>query len=457
MNQPQRQQGAPTAQTRPAPQPQGQSLLDQAIDVTLATKLKKIDAALTNRSSEIEKLLPDFMKGQAPRLIARARQYFARAGSLLHKCSEASFCRCVLEAAELGFAIDGKMVHAVPYNCKIKGPEGKEVWGYEAQLIPDYKGLIAVAKRSGVIQDCWARIVYDTDVFSYAEEDGKVRYRHEPDLTRERDSTEGAMCVLAVATHKDGWFRTETMPLADILKVRCRSKSYKGEESKTPWNSDPGEMSKKTAIKRLLKTFSDDPGLIRIMELDERDFREESEDEPQAPSAAMEETKRDRDAMLAGDVGKRQPHARKTTAPPTAQTQKPVSQEQQRQETAKLAPKPTVQEPPPEEQASDEPLPDESEAPQNGNGAPYVEEQPGNGHANGANADEDSPAIAEFNALLNMVDQSRSQADLSTVNADMLRLWNEGMLTEDQRDQVVFRCNTKLQQIRAQLRSGPRR
>jgi len=453
VNQPQRQQqGAPAAQTRQAPQQQGQSLLDQAIDVTLAQKIKTIDAALTNRSGEIEKLLPDFMKGQAPRLIARARQYFARAGSYLHRCSEASFCRCVLEAAELGFAIDGKMVHAVPYNCKVKGPDGKEVWGYEAQLIPDYKGLIAVAKRSGVIQDCWARIVYDTDVFSYAEEDGKVKYRHEPDLTRERDSTEGAMCVLAVATHKDGWFRTETMPLADILKVRGRSKSYKGEESKTPWNSDPGEMSKKTAIKRLLKTFSDDPGLIRIMELDERDFREESEDEPQAPSAAMEETKRDLDAMLAGDVGKRQPHARKTTAPPTAQ--KP--QEQPRQETAKPAQQPTVEDPPYQQQTSDEPPPDESEAPQNG--APHVEEQPSNGHTNGAaNNGDESPAIAEFNALLTRINQARSQADLTAAQNEASHLWNEGMLTEDQRDTVNLRCNVRLQQIRAQLRSGPRR
>jgi hypothetical protein len=155
--------------------------------------------------------------------------------------------------------------------------------------------------------------------------------------------------------------------------------------------------------------------------------------------------------MLAGDVGKRQPHARKTTAPPTAQKPAP-------QETAKPAPQTTVQEPPPEEQTSDEPPPEESEASQNGNGTPQAEEQPSNGHANGANnSEEDSPAVAEFNTLLNMIDQSRSQADISTVNHDMLRLWNEGMLTEDQRDQVVFRCNTKLQQIRAQLRSGPRR
>jgi len=451
VNQPQRQQGAPSA-------PQEQTQPENDFQRLLKQKVQRIDAAMTSREPEIEKLLPNFMKGQAKRLIARARQAFARGGTLLHKCSEASFLKCVLEAAELGFAIDGKMVHAVPYNCKLKGPDGRElrengkpVWGYEAQLIPDYKGLIAVAKRSGIIQDCWARVIYDTDVFTYEEENGKVRYLHRPDFQRERDGLDGATCVLAVATHKDGWFRTEVMPIADVLKIRGRSKSYKGEESFTPWNSDPAEMAKKTSIKRLLKTFSDDPGLIRIMELDERDFREESEDEPQAPSAAMEETKRDLDAMLAGDVGKRQPHARKTTAPPTAQ--KP--QEQPRQETAKPAQQPTVEDPPYQQQTSDEPPPDESEAPQNG--APHVEEQPSNGHTNGANNGDESPAIAEFNALLTRINQARSQADLTAAQNEASSLWNEGMLTEDQRDTVNLRCNVKLQQIRAQLRSGPRR
>lgn len=158
---------------------------------------------------------------------------------------------------------------------------------------------------------------------------------------------------------------------------------------------------------------------------------------------------------LSGDVGKRQMHARKTTAPPTAQTQKPAPQEQPRQETPRQ--QPTVQELPPEEQASDEPPPDESEAPQNGNGAPHVEEQTSNGHANGAATEEDSPAVAEYNALLARVNQARSQEHLNAITSDMQTLWNEGLLTEDQRDHVAFRCNTKLQQIRAQLRSGPRR
>ena len=288
-------QQAPAQPAQTTTAPAGPQLLDRVIEQTVKAKAAKIESALTHRLEDIENLLPAFMRGQAHRLVARAKQYFARGSAQLHSCTEASFVKCVLEAAELGFAIDGKMVHAVPRSCKLRDANGRElrdeqtskpVWGYEAQLIPDYKGLISVAKRCGVVQDCWARVVYDTDTFEYEEIDGKVRYHHVPDLSRERDSLAGAKCILAVATHRDGWFRSEIMPTADVLKIRARSSSYKDADSKTPWNTDPGEMGKKTTLKRLLKTFADDPGLIRLMELDDRDYADDPTRQIPAPEAA---------------------------------------------------------------------------------------------------------------------------------------------------------------------------
>jgi phage RecT family recombinase len=320
-----------TAPTRPQPATQTQEapakpgLLEQVIANTLQQKVQKIDKALLTRADEIERLLPNFMKGQAVRLIARAKQYFARGNKKLHDCTEASFVKCVLEAAELGFAIDGKMVHAVPYNCKLLDAEGREqrdqygkpLWGYEAQLIPDYKGLIAAAKRCKILRDCWARIIYASDEFSYEEQDGVVQYHHRPDLARERDSLEDATCILAVATHADGWFRTEIMPTSDILKIRARSKSYKDAESKTPWNTDPGEMAKKTALKRLLKTFSDDPGLIRLMELDDQQYAA-SDEHPHAtaPEASSDAPKQSMVERMAAELKARQTAPQTTTPAP---------------------------------------------------------------------------------------------------------------------------------------------
>jgi phage RecT family recombinase len=275
-----------------APQTQTQtrepSPLEELLNKPARARLERITFALNARAEDIERLLPDFMKGQAARLIARARQYFARGSWQLQECSEASFVKCVLEAAELGFAIDGKMVHAVP-RLKKKKENGQWYEWYEAGTIPDYKSLIAVAKRSKIIQDAWARIIYETDQFTYEEQDGKVIYHHVPDFRRERDSLDGAILVLAVATHRDGWYRTEVMPTADVLKIRSRSASFKDADSKTPWNTDPGEMSKKTCLKRLLKTFADDPGLIRLMELDDRDYQETEHAEPTHGTSGGEE------------------------------------------------------------------------------------------------------------------------------------------------------------------------
>lgn len=347
----------PTGQHAAATQTQERqpSALDQTIEETLKQKVQRVEQALSTRAEEIDRLLPSYMKGQASRLIARAKQYFARGGTLLHKCSEASFIKCVLEAAELGFAIDGKMVHAVPYNCKVKDsngnevrtPDGRTLWGYEAQLIPDYKGLIAAAKRCKTIRDCWARIIYDSDTFEYEEQDGQVRYRHIPDLTRDRDSLEGAICILAVATHPDGWFRTELMPTSDVLHIRARSKSYKDAKSMTPWNTDPGEMGKKTVLRRLLKTFNDDPGLVRLMELDDRDYEDVKSESPasiahNSPTSMADALAASLQARTESTPPAETPQPQEPESPPEEQpprdTPKPIQTPPEAEKTANASP-----------------------------------------------------------------------------------------------------------------------
>ena len=244
--------------------------LDRAID---ATPLGKITAALEKRKEGIEHLLPDFMKGQGDRCIARARQYWARSSRKLQGCTEASFVGCVLAAAELGFAIDGKLCYAVPFPTRVPGE--KDRWEDKAQLIVRYVGLIAVAKRGGLIQDCWARLIFPEDDFSVREENGKVQYHWQPDLGIQRDMAESAIGVMSIATHRDGWFRVDYMSMADVYRIRDRSPSFKGKGGSSPWTTDVGEMCKKTGIRRLLKTFDDDPGLLRAMSLSQEDDPDE--------------------------------------------------------------------------------------------------------------------------------------------------------------------------------------
>ena len=217
------------------------------------TPFNQISAALKGRQEKIEALLPQFMKGQSERLVARALQYWARGTPQLQNCTVASFVGCVLQAAELGFAVDGRLTYAVPYKDR-------------AQLIPSYIGLIAVAKRTGLIQDCWARIVLKEDVLTFEEHDGCVSYDYIPNLELSRDRGENVRGILSVATHSGDWRRADWMPWVDVLSIRARSKA----KDSGPWVTDPGEMAKKTGLRRLLKTFSDDPGLLRAMELEDQ-------------------------------------------------------------------------------------------------------------------------------------------------------------------------------------------
>jgi recombinational DNA repair protein RecT len=118
----------------------------------------------------------------------------------------------------------------------------------------------------------WARRIYANDEFEYNEIDGVPHYTYAPCLDKEPGDVTH---ILAVARHADGWFRAEIMAISEVLKIRDRSKSFA--KGGGPWKTDPGEMEKKTGIRRLLKTFTDDPGMLELLALDDQDYADETE------------------------------------------------------------------------------------------------------------------------------------------------------------------------------------
>jgi phage RecT family recombinase len=265
-----------TAPTRPNNAPattNGQSKIDESrlleamLDMSVTDQVRQMALELEHREQEIEFLLPDFMKGQAKRILKRARLTFA-GNERLQECTPASFLKCVLQAAEMGFAIDGRLCHAVPYKKSWQDADKRWQSQYEAQTQVDYKGMIAHAKRLGLVQDCWSRLVHEKDHFRFMEKNGIVDYEFAYTMDQDPGPVLGAF---AVATHKDGWTRFEWMSLGEIHQIRARSKSWGTEGGKGPWQDHPGEMIRKTPTKRLLKTMTDDAGLIRMLELDDGD------------------------------------------------------------------------------------------------------------------------------------------------------------------------------------------
>lgn len=158
----------------------------------------------------------------------------------LQKCSVSSLMACFLDCAQLGLEPNGREAHLIPY-------------GEECKLIPDYKGLVKLARNSGEVRNIHADVVCEHDEFSYSfGTDAHLRHTHAVSGDRGK-----IIKVYSFVSLKDGSESFEVMNLDEIYATRDRSEGWKAFKAKkvssSPW--DPGkpdekEMMKKTAFRR---------------------------------------------------------------------------------------------------------------------------------------------------------------------------------------------------------------
>ena len=161
----------------------------------------------------------------------------------LRECDRASFFSAMLSLAQTGLEPDGRRAHLIPFENRKRGV-------IECQLIIDYKGLVELAMRSGLLSYIHADVVCDGDVFEYSL--GEIK-AHIPWFLR-RDADKPAdpgeiFAAYALAKFKDGSAKAEVMSIGEVNAIRARSKA--GQSG--PWVSDFAEMAKKTAVRRLSK------------------------------------------------------------------------------------------------------------------------------------------------------------------------------------------------------------
>lgn len=117
-----------------------------------------------------------------------------------------------------------------------------------------YIGLIELAVASGSIRWAKAELVREADQFKLNGFDKPPTHVFDP-FSRERGDIVGVYCV---AKTIDGDYLTDTMSIDDVNAIRDRSEAWKafisGKKS-CPWSTDPGEMQKKTILKRSSKTW----------------------------------------------------------------------------------------------------------------------------------------------------------------------------------------------------------
>lgn len=113
-----------------------------------------------------------------------------------------------------------------------------------------YMGLLDLAIASGSILWGQAELVRDADVFALNGFDKPPTHVFNP-FSKDRGEIVGVYVVVKTSS---GDYLTTTMTIDECNDIRNRSEAWKRNGS-GPWKTDPGEMIKKTVIKRASKLW----------------------------------------------------------------------------------------------------------------------------------------------------------------------------------------------------------
>lgn len=204
----------------------------------------------------IKSQLPQHIR---PETLLRAALLAVQKDSKLLKCTQESFFGAMMDSARLGLSVGGggpaSEAHLVPF--------GKEV-----VLIPDYRGLVKLARQSGDVGRIEAEAVFEHDTFMY---------RRGIDPVCEFSPAKGNRgkleCFYMLVMDKENKtvLAQDYMTKADVEKVRKASKS----KDSPAWKQWFEAMGKKTVLRRGLKlapSSAENKPLLEAIKLSDREF-----------------------------------------------------------------------------------------------------------------------------------------------------------------------------------------
>jgi len=207
--------------------------------VSTASKAATVKDFMVKYHKHLEDALPVHLKKDWERYVRIAMGAMTR-NPKLYECSPRSLFGAVLQCAQLGLEPDDVRGHAylLPF-------------GNEVVLVPGYKGLMDLARRSGEISYIKADVVYSKDIFTYSYGSGnRESYEHQPTTHMEPGEL---VYAYAKAHYKDN---TEQFIVLNKRQVHERMNKSPSARSgrNSPWTTDPEAMWRKTAV-RALATF----------------------------------------------------------------------------------------------------------------------------------------------------------------------------------------------------------
>lgn len=198
---------------------------------SLALAAGNLRKAVSSMQGQIAMALPKVM---TPERFTRLVLTAISNNPKLAQCTPASFYGAMFQAAQLGLEPNSPtgQAYLIPYGNQVTFQLG-------------YKGLIALAYRSGEIRDISAHVVYANDHFEY-ELGLDPKLIHKPALVNRGE----VIAYYAVYHTKSGGYGMEVMSREDVdTFARKKSKAF----TSGPWKTDFDAMAMKTVVKRMLK------------------------------------------------------------------------------------------------------------------------------------------------------------------------------------------------------------
>lgn len=237
-------------------QQQQQQTKKQTKQITTSEYLNGIHEALMNQIAQKMGAMPDgFNKDRfVLNCITLIRDMLKdkKKRENLEGISADSIALCMIKGAFLGLDFLSGECYAIPYNG-------------EMNFQTDYKGEIKICKKHSIqpIKDIFAKVVREGDLYDEGIDDGKQKLTFKP-IPFNNGKKIGAF---AIVTFMDGSMLYESMSAEEIENVR---KNYSKAKDSEAWKNSPGEMYRKTVIRRLSKYIEKDFDKVeQVMAYDE--------------------------------------------------------------------------------------------------------------------------------------------------------------------------------------------
>lgn len=271
------------------------------------TPTENVRQLLTKSKEQIRMALPKHMSPE--RMMRIAMTSVQRTPKLL-ECDPITLLGAIIQSAQLGLEPDGAtgQAYLIPFRNNKKNR-------MEVQFIPGYKGLMALARRSGEIGSIEAREVYEQDYFEFEFGLNPV-LRHKAARLPEKDR--GKITYFYAIARIKNFDLPQFVVLSkeEVDDIRSRSKS----SDNGPWVTDYVAMGSKSAIRRLCKFLPQSAELATAIALDEK----AEVDLPQDLGIIIDANEVGTDNTPAPRPLPAMPQAKSSPPPPTEPDERPI-------------------------------------------------------------------------------------------------------------------------------------